>query len=464
MPKIDPIICYLDVPQDDLAIKYCYLKLRLLNFYRLKLKNYKIIRYLLVTCYQIGLSVRKEAYIFFSYAISKIVFLYPILGKPKNNIKLRKRRYKLITHCDAVRLGLISVSENLLLESAVKLKKINVHPKEMSFYVNENITPECFPAVNLYKVENATTFGGSSIAFANGVNNYAIIHDLYNYKRDLFYEESRNYLAIAKSGNLTSFLSPACLELESAVSFLDGASGNYAHWITEVLPRIYLFIVKLDKDLPIIIDRDVHPNMIDFIRSIAKPTTRIFAVGGGEGVKVNNLYFVSTVGYASLDPRETKAIDHPEGFFCSEIIFEMSTYFRSIANPTKHNRKLFVKRSSFTRSIINIDQVEKFLILNGYEVVYLERMSLLSQIKTISEASHIVAQAGAACANFIFCQEDTKIVILAGASKSGGFNYWENILGFANLNITLLLGSSIGDTTSHHTDFNVTIDQLEDLI
>jgi len=72
----------------------------------------------------------------------------------------------------------------------------------------------------------------------------------------------------------------------------------------------------------------------------------------------------------------------------------------------KPNRKIYIERV-LTRKIKN--QEELLLALKGWESVRLETMSIADQIKTFSEASHILAPHGAGLVNLLWCQEGTRV-------------------------------------------------------
>ena len=84
---------------------------------------------------------------------------------------------------------------------------------------------------------------------------------------------------------------------------------------------------------------------------------------------------------------------------------------------TQH-RKIYIERQgSITRNINNHDEL--LLALKGWESVKLETMSIADQIKTFSEASHILAPHGAGLVNLLWCKGGTKVIEIQDGNMVG---------------------------------------------
>lgn len=61
--------------------------------------------------------------------------------------------------------------------------------------------------------------------------------------------------------------------ISSAASFIDSCADNYAHRLTEVLPRIAAFCSS-DKyrDVPLLVDAGLHENIITSLKIVAGPS------------------------------------------------------------------------------------------------------------------------------------------------------------------------------------------------
>ena len=71
-------------------------------------------------------------------------------------------------------------------------------------------------------------------------------------------------------------------------------------------------------------------------------------------------------------------------------------------------RKILVLRpGAKTRKLVNSDEL--ILALKGWESVALENMTILEQMKTFAEASHVVAAHGAGLINLLWCKPGTRI-------------------------------------------------------
>ena len=75
----------------------------------------------------------------------------------------------------------------------------------------------------------------------------------------------------------------------------------------------------------------------------------------------------------------------------------------------KPDRKIIVLRpGAKTRKLVNSDEL--ILKLKGWETVELENMTVVEQMKTFAEATHILAAHGAGLVNLLWCKPGTKVV------------------------------------------------------
>ncbi|MDP0590115.1 MAG: hypothetical protein QS748_13390 [Candidatus Endonucleobacter bathymodioli] len=125
-----------------------------------------------------------------------------------------------------------------------------------------------FPPISI-TLFNSTVINGGSNLFQVGRN--VIYHDLFDVKNDSTSEELWGRAIIYPEENKIQWLShdKSPYIASEAASFVDACAGNYAHWMTEVLPRIAMFCAEEKIQAhPIIINSDLHPNIMSSLYAV----------------------------------------------------------------------------------------------------------------------------------------------------------------------------------------------------
>ncbi len=89
--------------------------------------------------------------------------------------------------------------------------------------------------------------------------------------------------------------------------------------------------------------------------------------------------------------------------------------------------KIYIDRSdskNIFRTIINEEELKKFLASKSFKIVQLSKMSFLSQVKLFYNASCVVGLHGAGFANLVFCRPKTKVIEIATTMKSKNIIYY----------------------------------------
>lgn len=94
---------------------------------------------------------------------------------------------------------------------------------------------------------------------------------------------------------------------------------------------------------------------------------------------------------------------------------------RHKSKPLPGKRIFLTRPLRYGRKTLNEAEIEKFLAKMGFLAVDTSAMSFSDQVDFFSDVEVIVASAGAALANTVFCPEQTRVVILSAA-----FHFQEN--------------------------------------
>lgn len=322
-----------------------------------------------------------------------------------------------------------------------------------------------FPSIYVLRIPAALVSGGTNLVASNAM---MLSHDMFNCQRDLTSEELHARVSINPTTLKARFLvtdhEPEMIQ--TAASFVDACAVNYAHWITEVLPRIALFCAETTlKNIPIIVNNELHDNAMRSVLAIAGPNREVICLPVGRSLKVSKLYLTSCAGYVPFEPRGRQRPDHSHGFFSPDgfaAIRAKTVPAVSSRDTTTSPKKIYISRNAGYRTLENDVQVRGFLTENGFTVITPELLSFPEQVKVFSQADIIVGASGAAMANIVFCRPSTRICILISSNKNLLYNYWQNIACSCGSHIFYVLGTSAEGSV--HANFSIDLSDLSDAI
>jgi capsular polysaccharide biosynthesis protein len=339
-----------------------------------------------------------------------------------------------------------------------------VFPPDDQAYIVYPHDSYVFPEVSVSIVHQAMVHGGTNLILEE---NEVICHDLYDFKRDYTSEELHGRALIDPKGKRIKWLlhDKAPESIPSAASFVDACAPNYAHWMTEVLPRICLFCAnKRFRNVPIIVNDGMHQNIMESLLMTAGQDREIIALPVGRALLVDRLYLTSPTGYVPFERRTNRLRGHSHGVF-SRNAFETLRLRLNAATKNIPARdwpeKIYLRRNSKTRVIANAEDVEQMVITHGYTVVDPETLSFAQQVRLFMKAKAVVASSGAALANILFCPPDTRIYILIAKFPGTSYGYWQNMACASGKTVNYILGNIVkGQTRGIHADFRIDMDSL----
>jgi len=254
-----------------------------------------------------------------------------------------------------------------------------------------------------------------------------------------------------------------------AATFIDACAANYAHWITEVLPRVVLFCAEERfNSVPIVVNDGLHKNIMESLFLLAGSDREIITLPIGRALVVDELYFTSTAGYVPFERRTNKLSGHSHGVF-SPLAFNMlRNQLNGMGQNTEHQawpEKILLRRNSGTRKVTNAAELEKLLVARGYVIAEPEKLTFLQQIQLFKNAKEIVAPTGAALSNAIFCMPGTQVTVLMAKHEDMIYKYWFNMLAPLQIRIFYVLGNIVKNKDlGIHGDFFVNASDLIDLL
>ncbi len=321
-----------------------------------------------------------------------------------------------------------------------------------------------FPPVFCTKMFNAVVTGGTNIVF---IDDTAICHDLYDFSTDYTSEELHGRMSINPQKNQIRYLQKTTVidTLPIAASFIDACASNYAHWLTEVLPKICVFCTdERFQAVPIIINSELHPNMMASLAMFVGDR-EVIKLTLGARIHVNELWIVSQTGYVPFDWRVKKLNNSSHGLFSPYAFHLLKHHLLPKVEAISRDdlpKKIYLRRKSGGRKVTNGSVIETVLAAQGFVIVEPEHLSFAQQLALFATVDIIIGASGAAFANIIFCKPLTKIIILIPEYKDTSFWYWQNIaLASGNNMVSYVLGQ-IDEQADFgiHSDFSIKVSDL----
>ena len=324
-----------------------------------------------------------------------------------------------------------------------------------------------FPEIYITVIEDSIICGGSNLIISN---NETICHDLYDFKRDGTSEELHGRIFINADINKICWLvhDDAPVHIHEAANFVDACASNYAHWLTEVLPRIAVFCSdERFKNIPIIVNANLHENIMASLFLITGEKRDVITLPISRSVFVDKLYVTSVAGYIPFSKRNNKLSGHSHGIFspnAMKIMREQLFFLLDSMAPQSWPEKIYIRRNSGIRKVSNSAELEELLINNGFVIIEPEKLSVMQQIQIFSHAKIIIGSSGAALANVIFSSCSSKIYILISKCSDMIYGYWQNMACASNKKINYIFGEIKKNKKGIHSDFVVNPNLLLQII
>lgn len=339
-----------------------------------------------------------------------------------------------------------------------------------------DVVPLNIPRVEIVEMKNVSIFGGGSWVLSG---NIAIHPDLFIPERDVTLSEVFGPVSIdLEGGNVFIKSKSKPKKIPVAISLLGQCTGNYAHWLTEVLPKL-LIIDSYEKynSFPLMVDEWVHPNFLEQIKLLGKHSREIICVGRWELVSIGFLIEITPPSYLSHELREylkTGLLPKPDPDLYSFSKYSLDLLRCSALNASstynKNRRnKIYLRRTTSTsgngRLIDNIAEVERLILKHGFKAIDPSGMSVIEQMATFGGAEFIISPVGAALANAIFTPASCKIIALAPWYENANYYYFSNLMGVLGHDLQYVIGTQVEmDGHAIHRNYSVDIDALNEAL
>ena len=327
------------------------------------------------------------------------------------------------------------------------------------------------PEQSIFEFENASVMGRIDFVFKNKI---AIHQDLFiPQKHQSPAENTGLILNKINENKLDLFIIKKTIFIEKAISLIGQCSHNYAHWLTECLPKLPIVDSLNDyKNWPILIDAGLHPNIVESIKLLNKNNRDIIEVKSWQPVKVKNLVVTTSTAYERYVPQGLY-ISEPDPYLNTFSYFSLNLLRNSLKEKIKNKKIKPYKRLFFTRTkssnnlrrLVNSNEIESTIINYGITPIIPEKRSFELQVSECMNAELIIAPIGAALANIVFAPKGCIVVVLAPYFSGASYSYYRNLASILGHKITFILGRQEGNIIQpSQRNYFIDIEELKKIL
>lgn len=343
-----------------------------------------------------------------------------------------------------------------------------VYPAADAAYIGDSPDSYQFPDIFIATIANGTAMGGTNLLLADG---QVICHDLLDTQRDSTAEEMHGRALISPSSKRIRlvFRDKNPRFVPRAAVFVDACASNYAHWMTEVLPRVALFCAdERFCNVPLVINEGLHPNIMESLLLVAGSERQLIILPVGQSLAIGDMHVTSVAGYVPFERRHKGSSGHSHGLFSSRALaLVRERVMASIQGEESRGwpEKIYLRRNAGIRRLANAGEIERVLTDRGYTIVEPETLTFSRQVQYVSHAKVVVGATGAGVANTIFCRSGTHVSILISKCKDLAYQYWPNMLTPLGVQLSYVLGEIVDNQAyGVHGDFHVDRSYLMDFL
>jgi capsular polysaccharide biosynthesis protein len=187
-----------------------------------------------------------------------------------------------------------------------------------------------------------------------------------------------------------------------------GGAPQYYHNTIECLSSLAIAErLGLGMDLPLVVNDDLAPFQLEQLALLGYTADRLIRVSADRPLQFAQLLVPSrpVMGGRWMDPLVP-------AWYRKRFVGERS--------PTRQRRLYLSRAAGLKRQVENEALLTAMLVAQGFEVVRPETLSVKEQVAMFADATTIVAPAGAALANMLFCPPGARVIVLHNSHVLGG--------------------------------------------
>jgi predicted O-linked N-acetylglucosamine transferase (SPINDLY family) len=248
-------------------------------------------------------------------------------------------------------------------------------------------------------------------------------------------------------------------------------SKNYYHFLIETLPRALFAAEIAPPGTPLLADDQMPAQHYQALRMLL-PNNPIVRLARHRTYKVTRLFAASMPNnfqdaFLNADVPHDAVRLHPKALAklaaLSNLVSPTNGNLPVVAAATAP--RLFLRRESKWRKLLNSDEIEKALSDRGFTSVDFAELSFAEQIRYMANAEVIVAQSSAHLANIVFARPGCRVFALFSDAPGSNYNLWSGLgkeFGVDVINVVgwRVPGSTGGSAPEAHEHFTLPVTQI----
>ena len=208
------------------------------------------------------------------------------------------------------------------------------------------------------------------------------------------------------------------LEVDQAFTLLGPNSFAFGHWIAEYLPKLAVAMGSgVLPPMPVLIDADMARQHRQALELMMPGDTQIIEVQPMQDVHARKLWCAPTLYYAPVLPKINDRFRYdfvaasPKRF--ASTMQAMLARMMPAIGTTSGDQRIFLARNPATkRQLINQDAIEAIAAQQGFQIVHLETLDFVDQIRLVRSARFVAGPEGSAFFVCFFARSGTRLCIL----------------------------------------------------
>jgi capsular polysaccharide biosynthesis protein len=285
---------------------------------------------------------------------------------------------------------------------------------------------QAIPPVRVFEIPNVTIIGRSDAIL---VGDSVIGNGTFSMPRCLVCEERHGLLRVR--GDRVSVLASRRAQrhqIDSALCLVGTGAGNWAHWLTEILPRaVLLGREQRWRSMPAIVDADMPETMLASLRAALGYDRQLIYASRGEVITVKHGVVASPSAQVPYEYRAGCAMNYADVWFspgAMRAVQKMALALDVASVQPAGGKRLFIKRSGGARALGGVEVLERGLAERDFVTIRPERMTFAEQVAAFRNADVIVSQTGAGLMNMMFARPGCDIVALTTLTKVSNYFYF----------------------------------------
>ena len=206
----------------------------------------------------------------------------------------------------------------------------------------------------------------------------------------------------------------------TALSLCGVHSFNFGHWLLEFLPKVWAVAGRSDfRGVTVLVDEQMPPQLREALLLFLPAGNDVRSLRPGESVLVRRLWVVPMITYFPLGPRagasDSDAVVPLDGELFVRLLASVAPVLEGLDDAGRSpSRQLFLTRKdSQHRRLVNRVEVEDALVQRGFEVVDLEELAFVEQLRLVRSARTIIGPDGSSLLLGLLARPGTRIGYLS---------------------------------------------------